>query len=300
MKFAQFVVAFYGSDMRQKELGKTGVFVPEIGIGTWQYSGGPELLRRAADLGAVLIDTAESYGNEEVVGRAIKGIRERIFIATKVSHWRREEVLRSAEASLRKLGIDYIDLYQIHWPNGAVPIEETMSAMEDLVDQGKVKFLGVSNFSNREFRRAQAALRKQKIVSNQLRYSLVERTIEPRILPYCQQHQVTVLAFSPLGHSFQKMLSMDPHDALGQVAREIKMTKAQVALNWCICKAGVVALPKTESSDHVAQNCLSSGWNLTDEQIDLLNRNVRFRRRSRLEQGLRRFARDTRQRFHPG
>jgi diketogulonate reductase-like aldo/keto reductase len=277
--------------MNQKELGKTGVMLPEIGIGTWYYTGGPDLLRKAVDFGATLIDTAEHYGTEEVVGRAIKGIREKIFVATKVSHWRREEVLRCAEASLRKLGIDRIDLYQLHWPNATVPMEETIGAMEELVEQGKVRFLGVSNCSIGEMKRAQAALRKNRIVSNQVRYSLIERTIEPRILDYCKNNNVTVIGFSPFGHSFQKMLACDPSDALGQVAKETGKTKAQVALNWCIRHPGLVTIPKAGSEAHVSENCRSSGWRLTAEQIELLSRRVKFRRRGPIEAFCRRLAR---------
>ena len=174
-----------------------------------------------------MIDTAEHYGTEEVVGRALKGIRDKVFVATKVSHWRREEVQHSAEASLKKLGIDRIDLYQLHWPNATVPMEETIGAMEELVEQGKVRFLGVSNCFVDELKRAQAALRKERIVSNQVRYSLIERTIEPEILGYCRENQVTVIGFSPLGHTFQRMLDGDPEDALGKVGKEIGKTRAQ-------------------------------------------------------------------------
>src|SRR3954471_15254982 len=102
--------------MKTKELGSTGVQIPEIGIGTWQYNGTPELLRQGVDWGATLIDTAEHYENEEIVGKAIRGARERVFVATKVKHWRRQQVLDCADASLRRLGVDTIDLYQIHWP----------------------------------------------------------------------------------------------------------------------------------------------------------------------------------------
>ena len=282
--------------MEFKKLGNTDVNAPEIGIGTWQYEGGPDLLRKAVELGAALIDTAEYYRNEDVVGQAIKGIRDKVFVATKTNHWRRRDVTSSAEASLKKLGIDCIDLYQLHWPNAAVPMEETMAAMEELVDQGKVKYLGVSNFSIKEMQRAQRALRKQRLVSNQLRYSLIERTIEPRILPYCQQHQITVLAYSPLGHSFQRMMQADSADILGVVAKAAGTTRAQVALNWCISKAGVVAIPKTESERHLAENCASSGWRLTEEHMRLLDRSMRFRRRSRPEAALRRLVRNTLQR----
>jgi diketogulonate reductase-like aldo/keto reductase len=255
------------------------------------------LLRNAVDLGAFLIDTAEYYQNEEIVGQAIREIRNQVFIATKTNHWRHEEVLQSAEASLRKLGVDRIDLYQLHWPNAAIPMEETLAAMEDLVDQGKVRFLGVSNFAVHEVKRAQAALRKAKIVSNQVRYSVIERTIEPRLLPYCQQQGITILAYSPLGHSFSRIHDNDPHRVLETVASEAGKTQAQVALNWCVRHPGVVAIPKTESERHLAENCASSGWRLSGDQIERLSRSIRFRRRGRLEASLRRFARTMVQRF---
>ena len=146
--------------MELKELGKTGLMVPEIGVGTWKYSGGVEPLQTGIDLGAWLIDTAEIYRTEGVVGQAIASQRSGIFLATKVSgdHLRTNEVMRAADASLRLLDTDYIDLYQIHWPNRRVPIAETMGAIETLVDRGLVKYIGVSNFSLSELREAQAAM----------------------------------------------------------------------------------------------------------------------------------------------
>src|SRR5918997_3015950 len=117
-----------------KELGNTGVMVPEVGLGTARYTGGVEPLRRGIELGAFLVDTAEMYRTEDAVDQAVKGIRDRVFIATKVmgSHLRYDQVLRAAESSLRRLDTDHIDLYQIHWPNSGVPIKETMRAMETL------------------------------------------------------------------------------------------------------------------------------------------------------------------------
>ena len=114
--------------MELKELGNTGVMVPEVGLGTARYTGGAEPLRRGIELGAFLIDTAEMYRTEDAVGQAVKGIRDRVFIATKVlgSHLRYDQVMRAAESSLRQFGTDYIDLYQIHWPNPSLPIKETM------------------------------------------------------------------------------------------------------------------------------------------------------------------------------
>ena len=123
--------------METKRLGSSGLIVPEIGLGVWRYGGGVEPLRRGIEAGAFLIDTAEAYGTEKVVGEAIKTMRDKVFIATKVSgtHLKFDEVLRAAEQSLERLGIAQIDLYQIHWPNQRVPIAETMRAMETLADR---------------------------------------------------------------------------------------------------------------------------------------------------------------------
>ncbi len=277
--------------VRTKALGYTGVPIPEIGIGTYLYRGSSDLLRRGVDLGAAFIDTAKYYGNEDVVGRAIHGIRDRVFVATKVHLWRRRDVLASADESLRQLGIDTIDLYQLHWPNSTVPIEETMSAFEDLVDQGKVRFIGVSNFTLPELKRAERALRRHRLAANQLRYSIVHRTIEPHLLAYCQQRAICVIAHSPLAHRFQALLDADQHGALARVAQETGRTRAQVALNWCLTKPGVVVIPKTESGEHLAENVASSDWRLTEDQVDRLNREVKFERRGRLELALRRWAR---------
>ena len=168
--------------MDLKELGKTGIMVPEIGLGTWKYRGGVEPLEAGIGQGAWLIDTAEMYRTEDVVGRAIASRRKEVFLATKVSgsHLRRDQVLRAADASLRLLDTDYIDLYQIHWPNRGVPIAETMGAMESLVEQGLVKYVGVSNFNLGELQEAQNAMSRNPIVSNQVLYSLKDREIEGR------------------------------------------------------------------------------------------------------------------------
>ncbi len=263
--------------MEQVELGNTGVMVPEIGLGTWKYTGGPEPLRRGVELGAFLIDTAEMYKNEEAVGQAIEGIRDQVFIATKVlgSNLRYDEVLRAAEASLRKLNVGCIDLYQVHWPNSGVPIEETMRAMEELVDSGKVRYIGVSNFSVSELREAQAAMTKYPIVSNQVLYSLKAREIERDLLPYCQQNGVTLMAYTPLAEG---MLTRRPRfrsnrgaRALERVAGEVNRTMAQVALNWCTSHANVIAIPKSNSIARTEENCLASGWRLSPEQVRALD-----------------------------
>jgi len=284
--------------VKYKELGKTGVALPEVALGTWQYQGGVEPLRTGISLGANFIDTAESYGTEEIVGQAISGIRDKLFIATKVSprHFRRADVIRAAEQSLKRLHTDYIDLYQLHWPNYTVPIAETMAAMEELVEAGKIRFIGVSNFSAQEITKAQAALVKSRIVSNQVRYNIVDRTIEYGLLEYCERQQITVLAFSPLATGLQNIRRFDKGNVLGTIAGVVGRTRAQVALNWCVCRAPVIAIFKANKAEHVIENCDASGWRLQPDHIRALNR-IPFRRRGLIDRLARRLGRRTLQRF---
>jgi diketogulonate reductase-like aldo/keto reductase len=263
--------------METKQLGNTGVMVPEIGIGAWRYSGGVEPLRRGIESGAFLIDTAEVYGTEEIVGQAVNGIRDRVFVATKVSgdHLAYDEVLRAADASLRRLDSGRIDLYQLHWPSNRVRIDETMRAMEALVDRGLVRFIGVSNFSLAELRAAQAVMKKYPIVSNQVLYSLERRHIEADLLPYCQANEVTIIAFTPLGNGRLARRSEYPSNpagakALEMVATKVQKTLAQVALNWCTSHPSVIAIPKSNAVARVIENCEASDWRLEPDQTKLL------------------------------
>jgi diketogulonate reductase-like aldo/keto reductase len=280
--------------MELKELGNTGVMVPEVGLGTARYTGGVEPLRRGVELGAFLIDTAEMYRTEDAVGQAVKGIRDRVFIATKVlgSHLRYDQVMRAAENSLRQLGIDYIDLYQIHWPNSSVSIKETMRAMEALADSGQVKYIGVSNFSVKELEEARAAMTRHPIVSNQVIYNLKRRGIEKNLLPYCQQNHITVIAYTPLANgsltvpspsqenqrrgplhwAAGRLLGREPErQRLQEVADEVNKTPAQVALNWCTSRPNVIAIPKSNSLSRVEENCGASGWRLSEDQLRRLD-----------------------------
>ena len=258
--------------MEQKELADTGVRVPEIGLGVAGYTGGVEPLRRGVSLGATHIDTAENYGTEDVVGEAIAGMRGSIFLATKVSrsHLRHDDVLKAAEGSLLKLGTDHIDLYILHSPDPDIPIEGTMRAMDRLVDEGKVRFIGVSNFSVEQLKEAQTASRN-KITSNQVRYNLADRKIEEGLLPYCQQNQVTIVAYSPLAVGLGKLKAGLRSGVLKRVAEESGKTEAQVAINWCTSKEGVIAIPKSSSVQRTEENCGASGWRLSEEQLRLLD-----------------------------
>jgi diketogulonate reductase-like aldo/keto reductase len=257
--------------IQRKELGKTGVKVPEIGLGTWQYRGGTEALVVGVQLGADLIDTAEIYGTEGIVGQAIREVgRDKVFLATKVSaqHLRYGDVLKAAEGSLKRMNVEQIDLYQVHWANPSVPIEDTMRAMGELLDSGKIRFVGVSNFSVEETHDAQKSLSKGKIVCNQVEYNLSERSIEQDLIPYCVKEGITVMAYSPLAHgNFMQSGS----SLLDKIASKYKKTRAQVILNWIISHENVIAIPKSESVEHTRENCGASGWRLSQEDIEKIS-----------------------------
>jgi diketogulonate reductase-like aldo/keto reductase len=284
--------------MEFKSLGSTDVMVPEIGLGTWQYVGGAEPLRAGIDNGACFIDTAEIYGTEALVGEAIHGRRQQIFLATKVAprHFRRDDLIDAAERSLRRLGTDYIDLYQLHWPNFTVPLEESMSAMEDLVKSGKIRFIGVSNFSVRDLRQAQSALSTCRIVSNQVRYNLIERTVERELLSYCAQQAITIIAYSPLGKMFSRLRAADATGILGRLAAKAGKSEAQIALNWLISKPNVVVIPKASSVAHAIEDCGASEWRLTEAEYELLERSIPCHRRGSLTATLARWKRYVEQR----
>lgn len=262
--------------MNYKELGDTGVQIPEIGLGTWNYRGWVKPLQKGIELGATLIDSAEGYYTEDIVGQAIKGMRDKVFIATKVSgrHLSYRDVLNSADESLYKLNIDSIDLYQIHWPNPVYPIKDTMKAMGKLVDDGLVKFIGVSNFTLDEMKEAQYYLNNYKIVSNQVLYNLNSREIEKELIPYCNENKITIIAYTPLdsGNLTKKgLLNKRSNEVLTQVAEDENKTMSQVALNWCNSRQCVISIPKSDSVERTEENCGGSGWKLKQENIESLD-----------------------------
>ena len=196
--------------MRTRQLGKHGPPVSVLGFGAWPIAGklGPveesdavTAIQRAVDGGVTLIDTAEAYGfgvSEELVAKAVGHRRDEVFIATKVmpENWRRDDLLTAAERSLRHLHTDYIDLYQIHWPLDEMIFSESVQAIDDLIQQGKVRYAGVSNFSAAQM---QECLKVRHVDSDQPRYNLLDREIEDEILPFCLQQGIGVLAYAPLG-----------------------------------------------------------------------------------------------------
>ena len=274
--------------MEFKRIGKSKTEIPVLGLGTWgmggfssRHLGGEEKAVRALQLGIELgmsfIDTAEMYANghsEEVVAQAVGEAREKVFIATKVSaeNLSHERVLRSCQASLKRLKTNYVDLYQIHWPNSRIPITETMKAMEQLVTEGKVRNIGVSNFSVQQTREAQDALSKIDLASNQVEYNLVDRSIEEDLLPYCAREHITIIAYSPIARgNLSSGGRGEQWRTLDEIARKYAKTRVQVALNWLIAKEPVVAIPKAANLQHVRENAGAVGWNLSREDREALS-----------------------------
>ncbi|MDE1832791.1 MAG: aldo/keto reductase [Candidatus Micrarchaeota archaeon] len=271
--------------MEYKRLGRTGERIPAMGLGTWQLNVNPEeevrALRYGIDNGA-FVDTAEMYGSEELVGEAIRG--RKVFVATKVSphHFRHDDVIRSCEASLKRLGVKQIGLYQLHWPNKRVPISETMSAMEKLVDDGKIRHIGVSNFSVDEFREAQGSMKRYDIVSNQVEYSPMVREVEDDgVLEFCRKNKVTLIAYSPFGHGemFRERYG-GLVELLDGVGKGHGKSAVQVALNWLISKEPVVTIPKASTVGHVKELLDSMGWSLDKKETGVIDGTRDFSKKS--------------------
>jgi diketogulonate reductase-like aldo/keto reductase len=277
--------------MEYHEFGKTGFKVSDIGMGTYydpsyivtslvarHHVGRVEkiaALRKGLELGMNLIDTAEVYQSEGIVAEAIKDHdREGLFLATKVSwhHLRYKAVLKAAENSLKRLRCSYIDLYLVHMPNSRVPIEETMKAMEKLVDEGKVRYIGVSNFSLQQMKNAEEALSKNEIASNQVEYSLSVRTIENDVLSYCEQKRIAIMAYRPLAHG----ALAQPNPRLKLIMDNISQkygekTPAQIALNWLMRKSEMIfPIPRASRPERVIENAGAVGWSLEAEDVKKL------------------------------
>lgn len=274
--------------MEFKELGSSGVKIPVLGLGTWGIGGSfsrdlggddeaVRALRLGLELGMRFIDTAEMYArghSEEVVAKAVETERDKVFIATKISreNLSYENVLHSCDASLKRLKTSYVDLYQVHWPNPRIPISDTMKAMEYLVAEGKVRCIGVSNFSVQQAREAQKALSKASLVSNQVEYSLLDRSIEEDLFPYAEKEDITIIAYSPVAQGRIPEGGRDERwHVLDKIASKYGKTRAQIALNWLILKEPVMAIPKAIRLEHVRENAGAVGWRLSDQDQDELN-----------------------------
>jgi diketogulonate reductase-like aldo/keto reductase len=255
-------------------------------MGTWMIEGTSrhaerraiEALRLGLDLGMNHIDTAEMYGNgraEELVAEAVDGQREQVFLVSKVlpSNASYEGTLKACERSLKRLKTDFIDLYLLHWPSSQHPIEETMRAMERLVDKGMIKFIGVSNFDMEQLREAQNALMKYRIACNQVLYHLAYRGIERELLPYCAENGIAIVGYSPFGHGNFLSSHSRGGKVLAEIAKRQNCTVRQVALNFLTRDSNLFTIPKAGNPDHIRDNSGAVGnWKLTDEDIAAIDR----------------------------
>jgi diketogulonate reductase-like aldo/keto reductase len=257
------------------------ISIPKIGFGTWTIGGrgSPDpaedsrslaALRSALELGYTHFDTAEAYAAghaEELLGQAIRSAglaRETLFITSKVSpdHLDYEQVLRACENSLRRLGMDHIDLYLIHWPKLGMDLAEAFRALNKLVADGKVRHLGVSNF-NLKLLKQSVGLSETPLLTNQVSYSLPDRThVKNGVLAYCQENNILLSAYSPVKRRFIK-----GNKTLQALAQERGFTPQQIALAWLTRQPRVITIPMSFDPDHQAENLAAAEIELSEEEL---------------------------------
>ncbi len=320
--------------MKYNKLGKSNVEVSELAFGAWAIGGwlwggadsneAIKAIETAVDNGMTTIDTAAVYGfglSEELVGKAVKGKRSKVQILTKFgmiwddkkgkfyfstkdnngndidiySYASRERVLMDCDASLKRLGTDYIDLYQIHWPDQTTPVSETMEALDILIQKGKIRAGAVSNYSVDLMKEA---IKTFPVASNQVPYSMVNREIEKEIVPYCIENNIGILAYSPLqrglltgkirkGHNFGKgdsrpdtIYYKEPNlsriiaftEDLRAIAADRNITLSQLVLNWTIQQPGITCtLAGARNPEQVLDNVKAAEFRLTEEELIRIN-----------------------------
>ena len=263
--------------MERRRFGSTGVDVPVIGQGTWETSReAVKTLREGLDLGLTHIDTAEMYGNgkaEELVSQAIAGRRDEVFLVSKVlpSNASYEGTLRACERSLERLKTDHLDVYLLHWES-SYAIGETMRAMERLIDQRQIRFAGVSNLDVTATKAAQAALRHHKLACNQVLYHLQERGIERRLIPYCAEQGIAVVAYTPFGRTDWDRLKTPAGKVLAEIAKRNGRSVRQVVLSFLTRWPHVFTIPKADKVEHMRENAGGADWSLPAEDIAAIDR----------------------------
>lgn len=250
--------------------------MPRLGQGTWEMGRDPAArgaevaaLRLGLDLGLTLIDTAEMYDEAEVVvGEAIRGRRDEVFLVSKVYPWNasRRGVVEACERSLRRLGTDRLDLYLLHWP-GEHPLRDTFAGFEQLVARGLVGAVGVSNFDVHDLVAADAARGDLPLATNQILYNLVRRRVERRVLPACRSRSLRVMAYSPL-----EQARLDVRPGLRKVADRHGATPEQIALAWVLRSPDIVVIPKAVRPEHVRANAAAGAIRLSEADLAELDR----------------------------
>lgn len=257
--------------MRYRAFGPTRTQVSVIGQGTWNMERDDRRsaiasLRRGLDLGMNHIDTAEMYGNgkvEEIVGEAIAGRRDEVFLVSKVlpQNAARKGTIEACERSLRHLRTDRLDCYLLHW-EGPHPLADTFAAFEELRNAGKIRSWGVSNFDEERLADALEIAGEGQVVCNQVLYHLEERAIEHAVIPYCEKLGIAVVAYSPFGSG-----TFRGGRVLSEIAEARGSTPRQIALAFLVRRPSVFAIPKTSDPGHAEENAAAAGIDLTDEEI---------------------------------
>jgi len=262
--------------MRFRTFGPTGEQVPVIGQGTWNMERDDRrscvlALRRGLDAGMRHIDTAELYGYgmvEELVAEAIEGRRDEVFLVSKVlpQNASRQGTLEACERSLRRLGTDRLDGYLLHW-EGPHPLADTIAAFEDLVAAGKIRSWGVSNFDEERLAEALEIAGPGKIACNQVLDHLEERAIEHAVIPFCEEHGIAVVAYSPFGSGRFPSPTSRGGRVLAEIAATYGASPRQIALAFLIRLPSLFAIPKTANPDHAADNAAAAEIDLTADEI---------------------------------
>lgn len=260
---------------------RDGAVVSALGQGSAQLAQGrhpqaveEEALRTGLSLGMTLIDTAELYGDgrsEEFIGRVIAGQRDSVFLVSKVwqSHATRRGIARACEASLARLGTDHLDLYLLHWPSGVTDLAGVVAAFENLRSQGKIRAWGVSNFKLKDMEAMLRIPHGDRCATNQVLYNIASRDIERDLLPWCERHNMPVMAYSPLGGPGSGLLR-DP--TLAAIGEAHGCSAAAVALAWSIRSGNVIAIPESGSPAHVRENSVALSLVLTPQELQTLDR----------------------------
>jgi diketogulonate reductase-like aldo/keto reductase len=265
--------------MRSRQFGKGGVDVSVVGQGTWYIDRGDRkravtALRRGIDLGMTHVDTAEMYGDAElVVAEAIAGRRDEVFLVSKVlpSNASRRGAITACERSLARLKTDRLDCYLLHW-RGSYPLAETVTAFEELVAAGKILTWGVSNFDVDDLDELKAVAGGNRIACNQVLYHLGERAIEHAVIPWCARHGVAVVAYSPFGHNDFPSPHSKPGQLLQAIAEAHGASPHQVALSFLTRDPEVLTIPKASSAEHAADNAGAGELSLRPDELAAMDK----------------------------
>jgi diketogulonate reductase-like aldo/keto reductase len=266
--------------MERRRFGVTRREVAVAGQGTWyiesaQRASAIAALRRGIDLGMTHIDTAEMYGSgaaEQIVGEAIAGRRDEVFLVSKVlpQNASRRGTVTACERSLARLATDRLDCYLLHW-RGQYPLEDTFAAFEQLVKGGKILSWGVSNFDVADLEEASRVVAPERIACNQVLYHLQERAIEHAVLPWCEKHGVAVVGYSPFGHGSFPSPRTSGGRVLQQIAATHNATPRQVALRFLVRRPSLFAIPKASSAQHAVENAGAGDLRLSAADLALID-----------------------------